>query len=78
MKHLLTALALLVTGTVVGVTIGVLVGAVPAVPAELPASTGLVLQLDWLQGLIERIDRFLEAVLDLLRTLRGLFGGEGG
>ena len=34
--------------------------------------------LDRLTELVRGIDRFLEAVLDLLRTLTRLFGGEGG
>lgn len=34
--------------------------------------------LDRLTQLIQRIDQFLEAVLDLLRTFSRLFGGEGG
>jgi hypothetical protein len=34
--------------------------------------------LDRLTELVRNLDRFLEAVLDLLRTLTRLFGGEGG
>lgn len=37
----------------------------------------VVLQLDWLEGLIQSIDDFLEVVLDLVRTIRALFGGGG-
>lgn len=35
----------------------------------------VLLQLDWLVNLVEAIDRLLEAVVDLLRTVSRLFGG---
>lgn len=35
----------------------------------------LLSQLDALRNIIERIDPFLEAVLDLVRAVRALFGG---
>jgi hypothetical protein len=37
----------------------------------------LVLQIDALVDLVRRIDRLLESILDLLETVRGLFGGGG-
>lgn len=33
------------------------------------------LLLDWVVDLVERIDEILEAIVDLLETLRQLFGG---
>lgn len=36
-----------------------------------------VLQLDWLNGLIRSIDNTLENILDLMKTIRTLFGGGG-
>ncbi|RJT06550.1 hypothetical protein [Halococcus sp. IIIV-5B] len=48
--------------------------------ASLHVASGVeatVLQLDWLNGLIRSIDRTLENLLDLVRTLRALFGGGG-
>jgi hypothetical protein len=70
--------------TVLGVTAGMIVVAgfvstgAPAISVELASQNALVLQLDWLQNLIERIDQLLEAVVDLLKTLQELFGGGGG
>ena len=55
---------------------GVLTGGAPVVPATV-GSNAFVLQLDWLVGIIETIDRLLEAIVDLLRTIRRLFGGGG-
>lgn len=48
--------------------------------ASLHVASGVeatVLQLDWLNGLIRSIDNTLENLLDLVRTLRALFGGGG-
>lgn len=75
MRYLLAALLVVTTGLVVG--IDVLPGVSPA-PAVLAGQSEFVLQLDWLEGLIERLDRILEAVVDLLNTVQQLFGGEGG
>jgi hypothetical protein len=72
MKSLLVTLAAM---TVVA-SVGVLTGGAPIVPATV-GSNAFVLQLDWLVGIIETIDRLLEAIVDLLRTIRRLFGGGG-
>ena len=62
----------------VAVSAGVVVaGGAPLVPGTV-GSNAFVLQLDWLVGIIEAIDRLLEAIVDLLRTIRRLFGGGGG
>jgi small ligand-binding sensory domain FIST len=48
--------------------------------ASLHVASGVeatVLQLDWLNGLIRSIDNTLENLLDLVRTIRALFGGGG-
>jgi len=60
----------------VAVRVGVVVGGAPLVPGTV-GSNAFVLQLDWLVGIIEAIDRLLEAIVDLLRTIRRLFGGDG-
>ena len=72
MKSLLVTLAAM---TVVA-SVGVLIGGAPVVPATV-GSNAFVLQLDWLVRIIETIDRLLEAIVDLLRTIRRLFGGGG-
>lgn len=64
-RHTLTALLL--------VTVGIGFGSV-TVPAVVGQSA-VVGQFEWLQSVIERIDRFLEAVLDLVNTIRAPFGG---
>lgn len=58
----------------------VLVGAVgstePLTSFAFVADTqSLVLQIDRLEGIVRSINDLLEAVLDLVRTLRALFGG---
>jgi uncharacterized membrane-anchored protein YhcB (DUF1043 family) len=78
MKHLRMAFVLAAVGVLAGIYVGVVGIGIPTVATELSSQAALVLQLDWLQGLIERIDQLLEAVVDLLRTLGELFGGEGG
>jgi hypothetical protein len=76
MKHLFVALVLVTAGMIAGI---VTVGAgVPIVPTEVLSWNTVVFQLDWLQNLIEQIDQFLEAVVDLVKTLKQLFSGEGG
>ena len=60
----------------VAVRVGVVVDGAPFVPGTV-GSNAFVLQLDWLVGIIEAIDRLLEAIVDLLRTIRRLFGGDG-
>ncbi len=74
MKYPVTAVTLI---AVVAVSSLIVTGELTA-SAALAHQYSLVLQLEWLQSLIERIDQFLEAVVDLLNTLRQLFGGEGG
>lgn len=78
MKYLHAAVALLIAATIVGIWVSMPMMDASTLSIELSNRVAFVLQLDWLQGLIERVDRFLEAVADLLRTLRGLSGGEGG
>jgi hypothetical protein len=78
MKYRRTAFVLVAVGVIASIYVGVVGMGIPTVAAELSSQAALVLQLDWLQGLIERIDQLLEAVVDLLRTLGELFGGEGG
>lgn len=60
----------------------VLTGGAAAVEAAIPASASLAPAaglLETVQGFIDALDRLLESVLDLLRTLSQLFGeGEGG
>ncbi|EMA45205.1 hypothetical protein [Halococcus saccharolyticus] len=73
MKSLVVTLAAMAALTSVGV---VVTGGAPIVPATI-GSNAFVLQLDWLVGIIETIDRLLEAIVDLLRTIRRLFGGGG-
>ena len=73
MKHLLVALLVVVALGGMSVTSA---GASVAV-ADSPNQNGIVLQmLDGFQDLIERIDRLLESVVDLLETIQQLFGGE--
>jgi hypothetical protein len=69
MRHTLTALLLVTVGT------GVCLGVGSTTVGTVVAQNTVVVQLDWLQNVIERIDRFLEAVLDLVNTIRALFGG---
>ncbi len=73
MRYLLGVCLLAATGLFV-------VGAGDAGIAALAGGGGSpLLQLDWLLDLIETVDRILEAVVDLLETVRRLFGGvEGG
>ena len=75
MKYLVAVFLLVTAGVVVG--IGVSAGH-PTISAGMASQQTFVLQLDWLLDLIERIDRILEEVVDLVNTIRELFGGEGG
>ncbi len=70
MKYLLVAL--LVVVALGGASVA---SAGAPVAAESPTQNGIILQLDALQDIIEQIDQFLEAVVDLLETLQQLFGG---
>ena len=75
MKPLPVAVGLLVVG-VAAVVFGSPDAA--ALPIELSGGAAVVLQLEGVQDLIERIDAILESVVDLLRTLGQLFGESGG
>ena len=76
-QRLLIAFVVVTASLTAGV--GISVGAdAPTTATHSSPQDSLVLQLDWLQDLIERIDRFLESVVDLLNTIRELFGGGGG
>ena len=72
------SLPVMLAAIAVAVSVGIVVaGGAPLVP-DTVGSNVFVLQLDWLVGIIEAIDRLLEAIVDLLRTIRRLFGGGGG
>ena len=66
MKSLPVTLAAIAVAVSVGVVVA---GGAPLVPGTV-GSNVFVLQLDWLVGIIE-------AIVDLLRTIRRLFGGGG-
>lgn len=76
MRPLLAAVVLVTATVVAGV--GVASVGIPVIPVELAGHSVVTLQLDALQSLIEQVDRFLESVVDLVKTVRELFGGEGG
>lgn len=77
MKRALVALALVVAGALAGVS--ALDAGASTATAEAGDRNGAPLQaLDGLQDTIERIDRLLESVADLLETVRTLVGGGGG
>lgn len=77
MKHVFVALAVVTASAVAGVSVAS-TGA-PVAGSGSTAHSGAPLQvLDGLQDTIERIDRFLESVIDLIRTIQKLLGGEGG
>ena len=64
------SLPVTIAAMAVAVSTGVVVaGGAPLVP-DTVGSNAFVLQLDWLVGIIETI-------VDLLRTIRRLFGGGG-
>jgi hypothetical protein len=73
MKYLLAALVLMSASMVAG--IGVANASTPTDTMSPHRNTVILGLLDGLQDLIEQIDEFLEAVVDLLTTLQELFGG---
>jgi hypothetical protein len=75
MRDLIVACTLMTVLVIVGVDAGVGPAIEPLIGA---AQDSVVLQLDWLENLIERIDQLLETVVDLMNTVRELTGAEGG
>ncbi|WP_256684024.1 hypothetical protein [Halococcus qingdaonensis] len=76
MKPLPVAVGLVAVSVAVAVVFGSPDAA--ALPVELSGGAAVVLQLEGVQDLIERIDAILESVVDLLRTIGQLFGESGG
>jgi hypothetical protein len=79
MKYLLAALVVVSASVVAGIGIGAASAGAPTATESPPRASVVLGLFDGLQDFIERIDRLLESVVDLLNTLSELFGGgEGG